>query len=74
MISSFDYMDIFTRIKIEKYLINYKPISILINVTNNPEITHLYRRNIVFKDHHFVTDCTSKEENERKNSMAKMKE
>lgn len=72
MISSFDYMDIFTRIKIEKYLISYKPISILINITNNPEITHLYKRNIIFKDHHFVNDSTSKDE--REPSMSRMKE
>lgn len=42
MISAFDYLDILSRIRIEKYLIARKSINILINITNNPEITSLY--------------------------------
>jgi hypothetical protein len=36
MISAFNYLDILTHIKVQKYLIAQKSISILISITNNP--------------------------------------
>ncbi len=33
-----------------------KTIDILINITNNPEITHLYKRHISFKREKFAED------------------
>jgi hypothetical protein len=55
MVSAFDYMDVLTRIKIERYLIR-QPISIIVSITNNPEIINLYQRHLIFKNGQFHED------------------
>jgi ABC-type cobalamin/Fe3+-siderophores transport system ATPase subunit len=50
LVSPLDYLDILTRIRVEKYLIDCKQISILISLTNITEVISLYKRHLHFQE------------------------
>jgi hypothetical protein len=57
MVSAFDYLDVLTRVRIEKYLIAQR-IPILISINNNPEIIPLYNRHLSFSEGAFHEQST----------------